>query len=99
MSMAKIEKFLRDTTDFDQGLQNPRVTPIVLSDSKGRYLESQISSQIERLVIWWCGGGWNSDKGLSFLTDNIRNAQCRHGRVHVYVWLLFVCLFVFNDGV
>ena len=87
MSLAKIEKFLRDTTTVDQGLPNLRVTPIILTDSKGRYLKSQISSQIEGSVVWWYGGGWNSDKGLSFLTENIKDAQCRHVRVHVYVWL------------
>ena len=87
MSLCKIEKFLKESAEFDKDLPEPWVTPIILTDSKGRCLKAQVDTVIERAIIWWSGSGWNSEMGLKFLKDKILDAQCRYGRIHIYVWL------------
>ena len=87
MSLSKVEKFLRDTAEFDICLPDQWVTPILLTDSRGRNLQSQVVSDIESSIIWWYGSGWSSSQGLKTLKSDIDDALCRYGRIHVYVWL------------
>lgn len=83
----KVRKFLVDTSNFDAFLPQLKVTPMVLTDSKGSYLKSEVSTAIESSVIWWYNSGWNSDTGLGYLTRNVTAAIRTYGRIHVYVWL------------
>ena len=87
MSLKKCRKFVRGTEGFDRNLPLIQRQPIVLSDSKARYLKDVASSIIESEIEWWYSPGWDTNSGRLYLLSKIEEAILTYGRIHLYVWL------------
>ena len=75
MSLADIQKCLRDNpVILPPGKQD--TTVIVVSDSKGSYLEGQIQNvQPERSIIWKSIGGSTSQQTTDYILRNVKNLK------------------------
>ena len=87
MSLSKLRKYIRNTEGFDNDIPPLRITPIVISDSKGVYLEQICRSQIERCVVWKSARGRNSTEGLEYITSRIDSWVRQYRRVRLYIQL------------
>ncbi|CAC5391989.1 unnamed protein product [Mytilus coruscus] len=72
-------------------------TPIVLSDSKARYLRDEVIRGIERDIVWWFEGGATVEKQFGFLQKNLEIELHRHPRIVLYLWL-GTCNLTVKDG-
>lgn len=84
MSKNKLLKQLTERTPIPQG--QPTYTPVVLSDSKGIWLEKKVGSPLERRIRWWTKKGEPSDKGYKWLKSHLGSKIQRHGPIWLYVW-------------
>lgn len=62
MTDKKLLKYLRKSFEPPNGEQ--RLTPVVLTDSKGKYLQPQCSLPIGTNIRWWDKSGRNTKQGL-----------------------------------
>lgn len=74
-----------------------RETPIVLSDSKARYLRDEVIRGVERDIVWWFEGGATVEKQFKFLQENLEIELHRHPRIVLYLWL-GTCNLTVKDG-
>lgn len=86
MSQNRLKKY---SDSFDFGEQTFHVTPIVLSDSKAKYLKCCVNkrSSFESKPEWVYRGGWTSANGLQWVNENLRQFKQQHGPVCLFVWL------------
>ncbi|CAG2184475.1 unnamed protein product [Mytilus edulis] len=61
-------------------------TPAVLSDSKGKWLERKITNPLESNIKWWTKSGETTEKGYSWLKNNIKRKTKKHGQIWLYIW-------------
>ncbi|VDI52841.1 Hypothetical predicted protein [Mytilus galloprovincialis] len=61
-------------------------TPAVLSDSKGKWLERKITNPLESNIKWWTKSGETTEKGYSWLKNNIKRKMKKHGQIWLYIW-------------
>ena len=87
MSLRKLQKYIRNTDGYDVDLPPLRITPIVISDSKGVYLEQICNSQLESCVVWKCAKGRNSSVGLEYINGRIDSWLRQYGRIRLYIQL------------
>ena len=92
MSIRKLHKYVSSTDGYDHDLPPLRITPIVISDSKGVYLEQLCRSQIERDIVWKCVRSRNSSAGLEYISSRINSWIRQYGHIRLYV-LLGTCDF------
>ena len=83
MSLRKLQKYFRNTDGYDIDLPPLRITPIVIIDSKGVYLEQISNSQLERCVVWKCAKARNSSVGLEYITGRIDSWLRQYGHIKV----------------
>ena len=69
MTEHKLEKYLKKT--FNPPIGPSRLVPVVLSDSKARYLQSECKLSPEVDIKWWFKSGQKSTDGLAWLKDNL----------------------------
>jgi hypothetical protein len=63
-------------------------TPILLSDSKGKYLkEFLVNSVVENRVQFWYKGSPTTRQTVDWLRDNIDRKIQRHGPLWIYIWV------------
>lgn len=62
-------------------------TPVVLSDSKARYLQSEVVHPAEQKIVWWYESGASAKSQLDFLKDNLELKLHRYPRIVLYIWL------------
>lgn len=62
--------------------------PIVLTDSKGRYLEDEVYAGIEQDIIWWANSAECKDQ-YDFLVQNLEGTlrQYPNKDIVLYIWL------------
>ena len=61
MSLSLEDKVKKeDTPNYYAVLPQQKVTLIVFTESKERYLETETVKAIESSMIWWYDSGWNS---------------------------------------
>ena len=87
MSLRKLQKYISNTEGFDHGLPPLRITPIVISDSKGVYLEQICQSQLERSIVWKCARSRTSTAGLDCISSRIDSWIRQYGRIRLYIFL------------
>lgn len=85
MTEHKLLKYLRQR--FDPPTGDDRLTPVILTDSKGRYLSYQCKTPFENSIKWWGESGRSSGQGLGWLRDNIEQKIGHLDNIHLYVWL------------
>jgi len=62
-------------------------TPVILSDSKGKYLEKKVSNSIEKSIKWWIKSGDTCKKDFEWLETHLKSKHRRIGNIWLYVWL------------
>ena len=62
MSLSKVNKNVEYLSAKFPSIGNLRKIPVVLTDSKGYYLEAQVSKHLhpENKIVWW----WESSQGI-----------------------------------
>lgn len=80
MSKNRLEKHCT-TESYSESLS---WTPIIISDSKGRYLK-EFSKQ--RDIVFIYKGGWTSSNLFSYLHKNLRKLLHKYKKISVYIWV------------
>jgi len=62
-------------------------TPVILIDSKARYLEQEVISTSEKKLQWWYAGSATANDQLRYLKDNLEIKLHRHPRILLYIWV------------
>lgn len=86
MSNSKLQ---RETVKLQRKIQPVSLTktPIILSDSKAKYLKYARSLPVEFNIVWWYQSGATARDRYLFLKDNIEQAVNRYQNIVLYVWL------------
>ncbi|CAG2200529.1 unnamed protein product [Mytilus edulis] len=61
--------------------------PVILSDSKARFLQNEVNSRTERKIQWWFKSGASANDQLQYLKDNLELKLQIHPKILLYVWL------------
>jgi len=99
MTDSKLIKYLEKiNSKEDQAPTGPRIRkPLIISDSKGRYLREHIQSPVENQIIWQYKGGRTTYEGYNWLLQNIDHQIGQHGNIHFYIWLATCDLTSYNS--
>ena len=62
-------------------------TPLVLSDSKGNWLQKHVRYDAEKDLLWAAKGGASVQDRLEWLKTNLAEEKESHGDIWLYVWL------------
>ena len=65
----------------------PQRTPVLLSDSKGLRLQTQVRVNPETLIRFWCYPGATAENRLRYLTNNLHNQLVNLQRITLFVWV------------
>ena len=84
-SENKIRKYLKRPLPPIIGQQ--LYTPIVISDSKGKYLKDNCSTEIEHNIKWRGTSGRSVEQGYLWLLENITHEIGHFDNIHLYIWL------------
>lgn len=85
MSVNRLQKYINKQTPPLTG--SKQLVPVLLSDSKGRYLEEQRQDAIDYHIKFWYKGGRTTAEGLQWLQDNLSNKVGHLDNLSVYIWL------------
>ncbi|CAG2244624.1 unnamed protein product [Mytilus edulis] len=85
MTEHKLEKYLKK--EFIPPTSPASLTPVIISDSKGRYLENQCTTAFEKNIKWWYKSGQTSSQGLAWLKNNLASKIGHLDNISLYVWL------------
>lgn len=97
MTEYKLLKYLSKPFDIPI-IGERKLTPVIFSDSKGRYLERSVATPFEQQFKWWCEKSRTSTKGLTWLRDNLDEKIGRLHKIHAYIWVGTCDLTVYNRG-
>jgi hypothetical protein len=87
MSTNKLTKYTGRPYPEKVGRRN--ITPVVLSDSKGKYLERKVADKHEREIKWWIKSGENTSEGYSWLQNKFKTRLQKSGIYgYMYGWAL-----------
>jgi hypothetical protein len=85
MSENKLRKFINKQTPPLTGRK--RLQPIVLSDSKGRYIEILYSDTTEKQLIMISQSGFKAEESKQWLKRNIARKIIEHGDIWLCIWI------------
>lgn len=85
MSLSRLENQIKRLDNLPRHL-HLRKRPILLTDSKGRYLGDCSVRGIDHSIIWWDKSGATTSERLQFVKDNLELAIERYGPIVLYVW-------------
>lgn len=85
MSENKLRKYLRKPLPPVLGTQT--LTPVILTDSKAKYLKGYSSTYIEKQIKWRYKSGQTSSQGYNWLLSNIDRLTGHLDNIHLYIWL------------
>lgn len=83
MSVKKLEKNSKHLYELDLG--HLSLVPVVVSDSKGRYIKQCVDS-VQDNIKWYCKSGAESSTALNWVKHNLYKVIAEHGAVCVYIW-------------
>ena len=84
MTEHKLLKYL--SKSFELPIDDKRLTPVVLTNSKGTYLERYCRNPLENSIKWWAKPGRNSTEGLEWLKENLKFKIGHLDNIALYVW-------------
>lgn len=91
MSNNRLNKNIDNATasSSSQSYSDLNWKPVVLSDSKGRYLKLAVNKAIhlETQIQWCYKGGAHTEDTYLWLTRNIENLLKKYGKIVMYIWL------------
>lgn len=85
MSENKLRKFINKQIPPLSGKK--RLQPIVLSDSKGRYIERFYRDTTEKQLIIISQSGLKAEESKKWLKRNIAKKIIEHGDIWLYIWI------------
>lgn len=101
--MSLISKAEKNLTNLSPRLENVgtlKNIPVVLSDSKGRYLKDQtVDKHPERKIVWWIHPGTTVQQNLQWLKEKAVKTFQDLGQIHItlFIWL-GTCDLTFKTG-
>lgn len=86
MSISRLEKYLRENpVNLPAGKQARKV--IIISDSKGRYLQRQIQNiSPECDIIWQAVSGRSTKQATNYILANISDYLHKYGSILLIIW-------------
>jgi hypothetical protein len=96
MSVNKLRIYLNTLPDSLTGTQT--LTPLLLSDSKGLYLEKHILPGVDQRIQFCCKNSRNTTKGLNRIRDHLDYKIGNLGDISLYIWLGTCDLTSYNKG-
>lgn len=94
MTEHKLLKYLKQRFEPPSG--DKVLTPVILTDSKAKYLLSQCKTPFENSIRWWFESGRTSAQGLEWIRDNIEQKVGHLDNIHLYIWLGTCDLTIYN---
>ena len=86
MSEVKLANYL-SKSNFNPPIGPRQFTPVILSDSKGKYLKDNIVNSFDNNIVWWCRSGANIEDSFKWLKANIDNKLKTLVKIRLYIWL------------
>jgi hypothetical protein len=87
MTEHKLDRYLRKNSTLVLPAGSQILTPVILTDSKAKYLRNVGSLPLENNIKWWFKSGQTSDLGLNWLRSNLDNKIGQLDNISLYVWL------------
>jgi len=91
MSLSRVQKQIINLDVRQHNAPLLRTIPIVLSDSKGRYLQREVdpNRHPENKIFWWCNKGAKTECQFQWLKDNLltKFEELSSEHLTIYVWL------------
>ena len=86
MSEKKLKNYLDKHSIAPPAVKSTR-RPVILSDSKGTYLKSNITEYHHQNILWWCKGGAKIEDSYSWLKRNLAARLYEIGDIALYIWI------------
>lgn len=90
MNSKKLNDYLIKTRGLCDDLPEQKSTPLIISDSKGDYLQRQSkrfdANEIEKSVVWLTKKGRNSEDTVEWLISNYEYLHDKYGNFTLYIW-------------
>ena len=64
-----------------------RLVPVIITDSKAKYIKNYCINPVENRIKWWFKPGQNSTQGLAWLRDSLETRIGYLDNISLYVWL------------
>ena len=91
MNANKIGKYLEKENPLLVDIPENKLVPVILSDSKGRYLRQQAATPLEHDIVWadqWHESGRTTKAGLDWVKRNVNNFDVKYPNGFIlFVWL------------
>ena len=89
MNVRKINDYIEssESVSLSHDLPQRRLTPIILSDSKGNYLKREVRNQIEKGIIWKNRKGQTAYEVIDWVITQIDNFRANYGSFELFVFL------------
>ncbi|CAG2255479.1 unnamed protein product [Mytilus edulis] len=91
MSLARVSKQVRNLEQRLHQAPLLRTIPVILSDSKAKYLANTIdwSSHPDNKIFWWWKSGADTETQFTWLKDNLESKIQELSSQHftIYIWL------------
>lgn len=87
MNEDKIEKYFSKCSDLDKDLPRRKLTPIILTDSKARYLYQESICRLEHGIVWLYEPGLRAEDGIKWIRTQLNDLQERFGKFELFVFL------------
>ena len=88
MSLTKLYNFLSKVDPSTLQVPHSK-TPVLLSDSKGRYLQDEIGrfGGIENDILFWCKSGATCRDQYDYLVRKLETKLQSHPAIVLYIWV------------
>ncbi|CAC5400783.1 unnamed protein product [Mytilus coruscus] len=84
MTDHKLLKYLSKPFVIPVGVK--QLTPVIFTDSKGKYLEPYCINSVENSIKWWSQSGRSSSQALEWLKQNLEFKIGHLDNIALYVW-------------
>lgn len=85
MSKRKLCKYLEKPVPPIEG--HKQLTPLVLTDSKAKYLIEHCTTEVQSQIRWRFRSGQTTQQGFEYLQKNIDRDIGHLDNIHIYIWL------------
>ena len=86
MNDDKIDNYFLKCSDLEKNLPKRKLTPIILSDSKARYLYEESGSRIEHGIVWLYEPGLRAENGIEWISPQL-DLEKRFGKFELFIFL------------
>ena len=90
MSVSRINKNISNLVPKLSLIGHLNKIPVVLTDSKGRYLKDQVQNvHPENKIVWWAKSGAGVEEQFAWLRENLQSefVNLHSDHITLYIWL------------